>query len=111
MFDEGVLLNLLGGDREAAAEVTAEYRADAPRQVAALRMALAAGNAALARRQAHTLKGASANVGAEAVRAVAHAVELAAAEGELERAGALQAELALQLDRLEVALADRVGDS
>ncbi|MFA4965215.1 MAG: PAS domain S-box protein [Thermoleophilia bacterium] len=111
VFDEGVLLNLLGGDREAAAEVTAEYRADAPRQVAALRMALAAGNAALARRQAHTLKGASANVGAEAVRAVAHAVELAAAEGELERAGALQAELALQLDRLEVALADRVGDS
>src|SRR5450756_280976 len=66
VFDEAVLLHLLGGDRESAAEITAEFLKDAPLQAAALHEALAAGDAALARRQAHTLKGASANVGAEA---------------------------------------------
>ena len=39
--------DLLGGDREAAAEITAEFLEDAPRQVAAFREALAAGDAAL----------------------------------------------------------------
>ena len=82
-FDPAVLLGLLGGDREAVAEIVAEYAADAPRRLTELREALAAGDAELVRRQAHTLKGASANVGAEALREAALGLEQAAAAGDL----------------------------
>jgi two-component system sensor histidine kinase/response regulator len=100
VFDESVLLNLLGGDREAAAEITAEYLADAPRQVAELLAAVVAGDGPLVCRKAHTLKGASANVGAEALRAVAYKMELAAADDALQDGEPLQTELGLQLSRL-----------
>ena len=109
VFDEAVLLNLLGGDREAAAEIAAEFLKDAPLQVAALREALAAGDAALARRQAHTLKGASANVGAEALRAVAHAAELACADGPPREAAELVERLDAELTRLHDELAGKGG--
>jgi HPt (histidine-containing phosphotransfer) domain-containing protein len=99
-FDESVLLTLLAGDREAAAEITTEFLKDAPRQVAELREALATADTRLAGRQAHTLKGASANVGAEALRAAARQMELAVADGALEKAESLQVELELQLARL-----------
>ena len=109
VFDEAVLLNLLGGDREAAAEITAEFLKDAPLQAAALRDALAAGDAALAMRQAHTLKGASANVGAEALRAVAHAAELACADGPPREAAELVERLDAELTRLHDELAGKGG--
>jgi len=104
VFDEAVLLNLLGGDRESAAEIAEEFLADVPRQVEALRAALAAGDAAQARMQAHTLKGASANVGAGALRAVSYRAETAAAEGDLELLGELMPEIQRQAMRLQEAL-------
>jgi len=107
VFDENVLLNLLAGDREAAAEITAEFTKDAPRQVAELCATLAAADTSLARRQAHTLKGASANVGAQALRAVAYEIELAVADGALEKAQALQAELESQMARLLVVFSEQ----
>ena len=109
VFDEAVLLHLLGGDRESAAEITAEFLKDAPLQAAALHEALAAGDAALARRQAHTLKGASANVGAEALRAVAYRAELACAGGSLQEAGELAEELDAELGRLQDELGEKGG--
>jgi len=109
VFDEAVLLNLFGGDRKAAAEITAEFLKDAPLQAAALHQALAAGDAALARRQAHTLKGASANVGAEALRAVANRAELACAGGSLQEAGELAEELDAELRLLQDELGENGG--
>ena len=109
VFDEAVLLNLLAGDREAVAEITAEFLKDAPLQVAAFRQAVAVGDAALARRQAHTLKGASANVGAEALRAVAYRTELACADESLQKAEALAEALDTELRRLQHALGDEGG--
>jgi len=111
VFDAAVLLNLLGGDREAVAEITAELLTDAPRQAAAFREALAADDAALARRQAHTLKGASANVGAEALRAVAHAAELACAEGSMQEAAELAEQLDVEIGRLQRELGEKGGAS
>ena len=110
VFDDAVLLNLLGGDREAASEITAEFLKDAPLRVAALHEAVAAGDAALARRQAHTLKGASSNVGAEALRAVAYRAELAFAGGSLQEAGELERGLDAELRRLQVEMSARVGE-
>ena len=111
VFDERVLLNLLAGDREAAAEITTEFLKDAPRQVAELREAVATADTHLVGRQAHTLKGALANVGAEALRAAANKMELAVADGALEKAESLQAELELQLTRLVSVLSKQQEES
>ena len=104
-FDPDVLLRLLDGDREAADEIMAEYAADAPRQVVALREALEAGDADATRRHAHTLKGASANVGAEALRAAAYEVEKAGADGDLDAARELAGRVDDELKRLQDHLA------
>jgi two-component system sensor histidine kinase/response regulator len=109
VFDEAVLLHLLGGDRDAAAEITAEFLKDAPLQVAAFHEAVVAGDAARARRQAHTLKGASANVGAEALRAAAYAAELAYADGPSQEAAGLAERLDTELRRLQEELTDKDG--
>jgi HPt (histidine-containing phosphotransfer) domain-containing protein len=109
VFDEAVLLNLLGGDREAAAEITAEFLKDAPLRAAALHEALAAGDAALARREAHTLKGASANVGAEALRAAAQHAELACASGSLQEASEFAQKLDAELILLQHELGEKRG--
>jgi PAS domain S-box-containing protein len=68
VFDEKVLLNLLEGDRESAAEIAAQFLADVVGQVSRLREAIEDGDAAKIRERAHTLKGSSASVGAEALR-------------------------------------------
>ena len=104
-FDPDVLLNLLDGDREAVGEIVAEYAGDAPRQVAALREAVEAGDAEAVRRHAHTLKGASANVGAEALRAAAYEVEKAGAAGDLDAALDLTGRVEEELERLQEHLA------
>ena len=105
VFDPHVLLRLLDGDREAVDEVMTEYAKDAPRQVTALREALAAGDADATRRHAHTLKGASANVGAEALRAAAYEVEKAGAAGDLDAASGLVGRVEAELKRLQDHLA------
>lgn len=55
-----------------------------PRQIEALREYLEAGDDAGAERQAHTIKGASANIGAEALRTLAVELEQAGKSGDLE---------------------------
>ena len=104
VFDERVLLGLLGGDRAAVAEILGEYAADAPRQLAALREALLAGDPQLVQRHAHTLKGASANVGAETVRRAAHRLELAAGAGRLDDGAELVTDIETELERFREAV-------
>ncbi len=109
VFDAAVLLNLLGGDEAAAAEITAEFVKDVPLRAAALRAALAADDAELARREAHTLKGASANVGAEALRAAAYAAEQACGTGSLAQALHLAGRVDAEVKRVQDVLAGNGG--
>ncbi|HET6493890.1 MAG TPA: response regulator, partial [Thermoleophilia bacterium] len=111
VFDPAVLLSLLEGDQEASAEITAEFLKDAPLRAAAFREALATGDIALARREAHTIKGSSANVGAEALRAVAYRAEMACAAGAPTEAGELAESLDTELHRLQEALSEKAGAS
>jgi CheY-like chemotaxis protein/HPt (histidine-containing phosphotransfer) domain-containing protein len=111
VFDPDVLLILLDGDHEAADEILAEYLADAPRQLAGLREVLAGGDAEAARRYAHTLKGASANVGAESVRAAAYDAERAAAAGDLDACRGFEGRLVGELERLQERLTRKEGRS
>lgn len=100
VFDESVLLKVLDGDRQSAAEIAAGFLDDLPVQLSGLREAVAAGDAGLIRQRAHALKGASASVGAEALRQLAAGLEQSAVAGDLEGAPTVVAEIEQQLTRL-----------
>jgi HPt (histidine-containing phosphotransfer) domain-containing protein len=72
------------------------YLEDAPRCIDDVQQALATGNFTLARERAHTLKGASANLGAEALAQLAQQVEDYAARGQGELLAPLLAPLRTQ---------------
>ena len=75
-----------------------------PRQISALKGFLEAGNAPGVERQAHAIKGASANVGGEALRAVAFVMECAAKAADLPSVAARMAEFEAQFDLLKEAI-------
>ena len=79
----------VGGDHAFLTELIDELLADAPRQLEALRDAVAAGDAESARRAAHTLKGNARTFGAADLSELALEAENAAAGKDLETAGGL----------------------
>jgi PAS domain S-box-containing protein len=83
VFDLPALLARLLNDEDLARAVAIGFLDDIPRQIEALRRYLDDGDAEGAGRQAHTIKGASANVGGESLRAVAFEMEKAAVAGNL----------------------------
>ena len=93
------LLEMVGNDPEFVDQLVDEYLADAPRQVAAVRTAFDARDAAGLVRPAHTLKGTSLGLGGVRVAGVAREIE------EHGRAGTLDGVEVLLAD-LEVAGAD-----
>ena len=87
VFDREALLQTLGGDKELAREIVAEFVVDVRRQLDVLHQGVASGSAAHLARQAHTLKGASATAGALRLTAEATRLEAdakGAGEGRLE---------------------------
>jgi histidine phosphotransfer protein HptB len=98
------LLETVGGDRAFLAELVDTYLTDSPGLFAELRSAIAADDAATARRAAHTLKSTSASFGALGLAAQCREIEAVAAAGELDgldervevaAAGYAQVEIAL----------------
>ncbi|MBX9632250.1 MAG: PAS domain S-box protein [Burkholderiales bacterium] len=83
VFIPETALNAMAGDRELLEEVIDVARVELPRQMEALRSALATSDAVAARRHAHTLKGTADTVGARLAREAANVVERAAADGDL----------------------------
>jgi signal transduction histidine kinase/CheY-like chemotaxis protein/HPt (histidine-containing phosphotransfer) domain-containing protein len=106
IFDRAGMLARLMEDADLAEIIIARFLESAPRQIESLRTFLEGGNAMDAERQAHSLKGAAANVGAECVRRVALALEQAAAAGDLRAAGEHLAELQTQFNRFKAAAAE-----
>lgn len=86
VFDRAQALRAMGDDEDLLKEIAGLYLADYPGSLHLLQSALKAGDASVAERLAHSLKGASANLGAERVRAVAYEIEKAARSGDLGRA-------------------------
>lgn len=78
-FDDSALLELLDGDREAAAEILEDYLREGLAVITTIHEALVATDLATVKLKAHSLKGASANVGASAMRELAARLEAAAA--------------------------------
>ncbi len=105
VFDRAAMLERLMNDEELARVVTASFLDDIPRQIEALRGYLDAWDAPGAERQAHTLKGASANVSGEALRALAFEMEKAGKAGDLSSVRARMDDLEREFARLKEAMA------
>ena len=101
---EGMMARLLH-DEDLAKEIVAAFLEDIPRQIVVLRGYLESGDAPGAERQAHTLVGASANMGGERLRKVAGAIEKAARAGDLDAARSRLAELAAEFAALQAEIA------
>ena len=83
IFDRAALLDRLMDDEDLARTVAEGFLEDIPLQIEKLRGCLESGDAPGAERQAHTIKGASANVGGDALCAVASEMEMAGKAGDL----------------------------
>jgi HPt (histidine-containing phosphotransfer) domain-containing protein len=104
IFDRAGLMARLMDDQDLARIVIEGFLEDVPRQIEALRGYLEAGDAPGAERQAHTVKGASANVGGECLREVAFEMEKAGKAGDLAAIKARMAGLETEFDRLKIAM-------
>jgi HPt (histidine-containing phosphotransfer) domain-containing protein len=101
------LLETIGGDREFLADLVGTYLADSPVQFAALRAAIADGEAAGARRAAHSLKSTSASMGAQRLSDICRRIEAACAAdavGDLAGLDAIVDEAAAEYALVEAAL-------
>lgn len=101
IFDRPGLLDRLMGDEDLAETVLEGFIMDMPRQFAALRAQLQRGDTDSAGRQLHTIKGAAATAGAEALRALAWELEKADVASIEARAGELDAQLELVRQAVE----------
>ena len=83
IWDRAGMVERLMDDEDLVAMVAGSFLSDMPGQIAALRESIEAGKAYEIERQAHTIKGASANIGGEQVRKIAYEIEKAAKAGDL----------------------------
>ena len=104
IFDKIALIQRLMGDEELAGVVIAGFLEDIPLQIKALYDYLETGDITAAERQAHTIKGASANIGAEALRAVAFMMEKMGKSGDLAAIQKHMSQLEEQFERLREVL-------
>jgi HPt (histidine-containing phosphotransfer) domain-containing protein len=100
IFDRAGMMARLMDDEDMARTIACGFLEDLPRQIGRLKDYLEAGNVREAEVQAHAIKGASANVGGDVLRAVAYEMEKSAKQGDLESVTALWPELELQFCRL-----------
>jgi len=104
IFLETALLDRLMGDHEMAKVVALGFLGDIPKQIETLLRVLDAHDTQAVERQAHSIKGAAAAVGGEALRNLAGALERAAKANDLVTVSASLAELENQFDRLRRAM-------
>ena len=110
LFDKATMMERLADDPDAAREVATSFLDDIPLRLTALTEALTADDAAGARRQAHSIKGASSDVGGDALHDVAAAMEHAAAAGDLDAVRAQMDTLTTQFRELRVVLRRELFD-
>jgi len=105
-FDRQEFLGRMMGDEALAREVIEGFLADVPRRLEALRRSFDGGDAQAVAREAHSIKGAAANVGAESLRQAASQVETAGRAGEFEAVRRLAPELAACFDAVRLLVED-----
>jgi CheY-like chemotaxis protein/HPt (histidine-containing phosphotransfer) domain-containing protein len=101
VFDKAGMMVRMMDDEDLARTVAGGFLEDIPKQIELLKNFLEAGDGPGTARQAHSIKGASANVGGEALRAVAFAMEQEAKAGDLKSVAVRLPELENQFARLK----------
>jgi len=113
IFDREELLQRVMDDEALLTDVLRTFLEEIPERMEGLEQALAAQDLAAVQRQAHTIKGTSANLAAGRVQRAAEALETAVREQDLQSIPARAADLKLQLDllvqHLKVQLAQQDG--
>jgi CheY-like chemotaxis protein len=110
VFDPNALLERLGGDERVYDEVVALFLQDAPRQLRSLQETVSRGDVATARRQVHTLKGASGNVGATDLEKVLLKTERACEQGDVKEAARMLDRVNAEFEKLKQILGERKGE-
>jgi CheY-like chemotaxis protein/HPt (histidine-containing phosphotransfer) domain-containing protein len=105
VFDRAAFMNRMMDDEELARMVLDGFLKELPDQITQLKNHLAGGDARLVKQQANKIKGASAMVGGEALRAVAWAMEQSCKAGDMDAARARINDLDEQFNALKAALA------
>jgi PAS domain S-box-containing protein len=100
IFERAGLVARLMDDEALADRILARFLESTPKQIESLRKSLDSGDAVAAKRTAHAIKGAAADLGAERLRLVAHRIEEAAHAGDLQTAVGHVGELQFQFERL-----------
>ena len=106
IFDKADLLRRVDGDEVFLAELVGLFLQDITKQLDLLGRALGDSDAALCSRQAHSIKGSSATVGADALQKVASELEMACDNGDMKGAGDLFERLKEEFAALEMMLAN-----
>ena len=104
VFDRAAALERTGQDEELLAEVTTLFLDDVPERLQELREALTAGEARRLERVAHGIKGAAANLAAEATRSAAATLEQLGKAADLDAAAAVLTKLEEEVERLRAVL-------
>lgn len=108
VFDKAGMLVRLMDDEDLARVVAEGFLEDIPRQIAFLKTYLARKDAPGVERQAHCIKGASANVSGEAMSAVAFEIEKAGKRSDLAAASTLLVSLEAQYEQLKQAITKEI---
>ncbi|MCK5312853.1 MAG: response regulator, partial [Desulfobacteraceae bacterium] len=101
IFDKGALIERLMGDTELVKTVMSGFLDDIPRQIDALKKYIDQKNHEAAGKQGHQIKGAAANVGADALRAIAAEIETSGKAGDLDTLVSLVPQLDEAFDQLK----------
>ena len=104
VFDRVAFMSRVMNDKDLARVVLDGFMGEIPDEITRLKRHIEAGDARLVEQQAHKIKGASATVGGEALRAVAWVLEQAGKAGDLDAARARVTDLDAQFNALKAAL-------
>ena len=104
VFDRSGLLKRLAGNHGLAERLVREFLVDTPSQLRILRKLLEDGDADSARRQAHKVKGAAANLSAGPLREAAFHTEQAAMAGQLDKVADLLVAMEDEFERVKSVL-------
>jgi PAS domain S-box-containing protein len=107
IFDYAGMLTRLMDDEELAHMVAEGFLEDMPCQIELLKGCLEAGDAPGVESRSHTIKGAAANIGGEALRAVAFEMEKSGKMGDLEASRVFQSDIETQFARLRAAMMEQ----
>jgi two-component system sensor histidine kinase/response regulator len=110
LFNSDGLLQCLGGDNKIHDEIIDVFLQDVPKQICELKDAIIRGDAATVQRHAHSLRGASANVGAIRLEEIALLLEEGGERRDMRQASEMLELIRKEFKRIERMLTTKKGE-